>query len=142
MGWTHNWQRPTELPKEEFAKASEDCQRVLAATGIPLGGFTGEGNPTFSAEKILFNGAGGSGCEPFEIAQTEFDRRGRDVVLSFCKTEHAAYDECVQIALIVLKHHLADTIVVRSDGKEEQWAGAKGICQKCLGYGAEFSLEE
>ena len=62
--------------------------------------------------------------EPFEIHQTEFDRRGRQLVPSFCKTEHAPYDLCVQLALIVFKHPLGHTISVASDGKDTDWKDA------------------
>ena len=140
MGWTHSWQRPTELPEEGFARAVEDCRKVMGALGVTLGGFTGEGDPVFSAESIVFNGAGRSGCEPFEIARVEFDRRGRDMVRSFCKTEHAPYDVCVQAALIVLKHHLGDAITVGSDGGDSDWKQAREHCQETLGYGGDFSL--
>ena len=142
MGWTHSWQRPTELPEEEFARAAKDCRKIMATLDVPLGGFTGEGEPTFSAERIIFNGVGKTGCEPFEIARVEFDRKGRELVLSFCKTEQAPYDICVQIALIVLKHHLGDRIVVSSDGKDKNWEEARKICQEGLGYGMDFELEE
>jgi len=140
MGWTHNWQRPTELPKEEFARAAEDCKKILATVDVPLGGFTGDGEPLFSADSIIFNGAGGSGCEPFEIARVEFDREGRESVLSFCKTGRAPYDICVQIALIVLKHHLGDAIIVGSDGDDSAWEEARAICHEVLGHGEAFEL--
>ena len=140
MGWTHYWRRPTELPEEELARAAEDCQKILATSGVPLGGFTGEGEPIFSAERIIFNGAGGSGCEPFEIARVEFDRNGRELVFSFCKTDQAPYDICVQIALVVLKHHLGDAITITSDADDSDWLLARQQCQKSLGYGEDFRL--
>jgi len=140
MGWTHNWQRPTELPEEEFARAAEDCQKILATLDVPLAGFSGDGEPISSADSIIFNGAGGSGCEPFEIARVEFDRKGRESIFSFCKTEQAPYDICVQIALVVLKHHLGDAITVGSDADDEDWQQARQQCQKSLGYGEDFRL--
>lgn len=142
MGWTHNWQRPTELPQDKFARAVDDCRKVLQTVKVPLGGFDGRGKPVFKDDAIVFNGAGRSGCEPFEIHQTEFDRRGRDRCLSFCKTEHAPYDLCVQVVLIVLKHHVGDDLTVGSDGVDEDWNEARNICQGVLGYGAEFWLAE
>jgi len=140
MGWTHNWQRPTELPEEEFARAAEDCQKILVTLDVPLGGFTGNGAPVFSANSIIFNGTGGSGCEPFEIARVEFDRKGLELIFSFCKTEQAPYDICVQIALVVLKHHLGDAITIDSDADDNDWRQARRQCQKSLGYGKDFRL--
>jgi len=141
MGWTHSWQRPTELPKEEFTRAAEDCQKILATLNVPLGGFTGDGEPIFTVESIVFNGAGGSGCEPFEIARVEFDRKGRDSIFSFCKTEQAPYDICVQIALVILKHHLGDAITIGSDADDSAWETARTICQEVLGYGGDLRLD-
>jgi len=142
MGWTHNWQRETELPKDRFARAVRDCQKVLKHIAVPLGGFDGSGEPVFNDDVIVFNGANGGACEPFEFHQTEFDRRGRKVIWSFCKTEHSSYDRCVQAALIVLKHHLGDLIKVGSDGTDEDWSEARKACQTCLGYGDDFRLEK
>ena len=113
----------------------------MATVDVPLGGFTGDGEPTFSADSIIFNGADGSGCEPFEIARVEFDRKGRESIFSFCKTEQAPYDICVQIALVVLKHHLNDAITINSNGDDSAWKAARTVCQKVLGYGVNFKLD-
>ena len=142
MGWTHNWRRTTELSQADFARAVEDIRKVLEATGVALGGFDGTGNPLLSEDTIVFNGAKGASCEPFEIHQTEFDRRGRNTFLTFCKTEHAPYDICVQVTLIALKHYLGDNITVASDGTDEDWEKARNLCQQQLGYGAGFHLSK
>jgi hypothetical protein len=141
MGLTHNWQRGTELAADAFARAVEDCRKVVAATGVPVAGFNGSGQPIFDRDKIIFNGAKGAGCEPFEIHQTEFDRRGRKVFWSFCKTEYAPYDVAVKAALIALKHHLGDDIKITSDAKDTDWDDARKICQQTLGYGGDFKLD-
>jgi len=142
MGWTHYWQRETELPIEAFARAAEDCAKVMELIKVPLGGFDGKSCPIFDKDHVVFNGADKTGCEPFEVARIEFDRRGNRIVLSACKTEHAAYDICVQVALVVLKHHLVDTIAISSDGEIKDWKEAQQICQENLGYGTDFELEE
>ena len=141
MGLTHNWKRPTELPPDAFAKASADFRRVVATIDVPLGGFDGSGKPTFDSDSIVFNGAAGAGCEPFEIRQTEFDRRGRALFWSFCKTNHARYDVCVKAALIVLKHHLGDEIKITSDASDAEWGEARKACQMSVGYGQDFKLD-
>jgi predicted transcriptional regulator len=142
MGWTHYWQRKTELPIEAFARAAEDCAKVMELINVPLGGLDGKGKPIFEKDHIVFNGASRTGCEPFEVARIEFDRRGRRIVLSACKTERAPYDICVQVALIAFKHHLDDTIAVSSDGGNDDWEEARRICQEGLGYGINFELEK
>ena len=140
MGWTHNWRRGTELPPSAFAAAVIDCRKTLPCTGIPLAGFDGNAQPMLQEDVIVFNGQGRAGCEPFEIHRTECDRHGRAVFWSFCKTEHLPYDLCVQMALVILKHHLAEMITVGSDGKDDDWAEARRHCQKQLGYGDTFRL--
>jgi hypothetical protein len=140
MGWTHNWQHDTELPTEAFARAAEDCSRLLGQMTISLSGPDGTGQPVFRPDAIAFNGTKPLNCEPFEIHQVEFDRHGRRVVRSFCKTEHLPYDLCVQLALIVLKHQLANTLTVQSDGTDDDWAKARAQCQELLGYGEGFRL--
>ena len=50
--------------------------------------------------------------------------------MGYCKTDHAPYDLCVQLALIVLNHHLCDAFLVSSDGKDADWAMARSMCQE------------
>ena len=140
MGWTHSWEREPELPKGRFGQAAMDCQRIMAVINIPLGDEQGEGLPVFSDEEIAFNGDGNNGCEPLVIRQVEIPRLGRARTFSFCKTEGLPYDLCVQVALIVLKHHLDAEFSVFSDGKDDDWAKARKECQRILGYGQDFRL--
>jgi len=140
MGWTHHWQRATELPAEAFAKAVQDCSLLLGKLGVSLAGPDGNGQPIFQPDCIAFNGANPLTCERFEIHQVDFDRHGRSVVWSFCKTEHLPYDLCVQLALIIFKHHLGDAVKVGSDGFDEHWQTAKTKCQELGGYGMDFRL--
>ena len=142
MGWTHYWERGTELPKERFAKAAEDCRKVLGALGVPLADQRGGGMPTLSREQITFNGVGGEACEPFVVRMLETPRRRRNKTYCYCKTERLPYDLCVQVALIVLKHHLNEAISVSSDGRDEDWEQAREVCRAHLGYGADFTLRE
>ena len=52
-------------------------------------------------------------------------------------------DECpIIICLIVAKHHLSKDVIVRSDGSLDIWQDGMLICQKILGYGLEFTLQE
>lgn len=142
MGWTHSWNRPTELPAEAFAKASDHCRKILELIGVPLAGFDGTGEPIFTDDSIVFNGARAASCEPFEIHQTTFDQRGRQEFFEFVKTNRAPYDICVKAALIVLQHHLAGSLKVSSDGSDAEWSEARSTCQKHLGYGENFKLAD
>ena len=69
-------------------------------------------------------------------------RRGRTRVFSYCKTEQLPYDFCVQVALIVLKHHLEAAIKITSDGGDAEWQRARDVCQEHLGYGQDFRLDK
>jgi len=140
MGWTHHWQRETELPAPAFTQAVEDCSRILGNVNIPLAGPDGNGTPIFRPDVLAFNGAQPRSCERFEIHQVEFDRHGRRIVRSFCKTERLPYDLCVQLALIVFKHHLGDALQVGSDGSDEDWQTARNKCQEVASYAMDFQL--
>ena len=58
-----------------------------------------------------------------------------------CKTAYKPYDLAVIICLIIAKHHLAEDILVASDGTLENWKDGMLICQKILGYGLEFTFK-
>src|SRR4051812_7120317 len=119
MGLTHSWLRPTELPAEAFAAAVDNLRLALTHMDIPLAGFEGHGQPLFLEDAVVFNGVEGAGCEPFEIHQVEFDRRGRPEKFSFCETQGLPYDLAVKAALVVFKSHLGAIIKVMSDESDE-----------------------
>lgn len=62
--------------------------------------------------------------------------------VDFTKTDHKPYDLLVQCSLLVLKHHLGNKAIVRSDGTDDEWADAKIICTSRLGYGDEYVLDD
>jgi hypothetical protein len=142
MGWTHYWRRDIDLPADKFVRAVADFRKIVKFLGIPLGDLHGVDQPVLNDEAILFNGSEKTGCEGFELRRHQSPRwSGRDQTSSYCKTDHMPYDICVQAALIVMKHHLEDAIMVSSDGKDEDWGKARNACQECLGYGDEFHLQ-
>lgn len=61
---------------------------------------------------------------------------------NFTKTAYKPYDLAVNVALIIAKHHLGDQIIVSSDGKQQHWVEGMFICQKILGYGKDFKINE
>ena len=142
MGWTHYWQREEFLPNDNFKKAISDFRIILSAMQIELAGADGTGSPLLDENQIIFNGKIGQNCEPFIMRPYEALRRGRDKAFSYCKTEKLPYDICVQCILIISKHYLGHLMLISSDGKEHDWKQAKELCQKHLGYGNEFKLEE
>ena len=142
MGYTNYWERNSELPAEAFAAAVKDLKKLLKNIGIPLGGRDGTGRPILTADEIAFNGKGPDCYETISIERIVGGGEGQPRVFEFCKTNQRPYDICVQTALIVLKHHLGEAIVVSSDGEESDWANARAACQRGLGYGGEFRLEK
>jgi hypothetical protein len=139
MGLSHHWKRPTELPLAEFQAAAADCKKLFAGQD-GLAGFEGVGDPTFDTERIAFNGKAPNRCEPFEVAITEFDRRGRPEFFGHCKTEFQSYDLFVKAALIVLNHHLTNRFIVFSDAADSEWDSARKFVAERLDYGMEFRL--
>lgn len=142
MGFTHHWERETELGQEAFARAIADCQRITTKLAIPLAGIDGSSTPIFRPDAIAFNGQGAGACEPFEIHQAEFDRTGKKRFIQFVKTNHAPYDLCVRTCLICLKHQLGDAITIMSDANETEWQEARQVCHETLGYGMNFQLNK
>ncbi len=71
------------------------------------------------------------------------ERRGKHKLFFNCtKTAYKPYDLAVICALIIAKQHLGEKIKVGSDGDINQWADGMAICEKILGYGLAFSLDE
>jgi hypothetical protein len=141
MGLTHTWRRPTELPATAFNAAVADARKILGQAGIPLAGFDGTGSPILESNHIVFNGANGACCEPFEIRQIEFDRRGRPQVTSFCKTQGLPYDLAVKAVLIILKAHLGPDFKVMSDETNERWERASALVTQSLNLQTRFELD-
>jgi hypothetical protein len=141
MSQTHFWRRPTELPAKTFRTAVTDIERVLASLDIELAGFEGHGAPIFKPDVVVFNGTNRASCEPFEIHQTEFDRRGRPDTFSFCKTQGLPYDLAVKIALVTLKLHFGTQLIVTSDQPNSAWSKARDIVAKAVRSDFEFRLD-
>ncbi len=59
----------------------------------------------------------------------------------FCKTAFKPYDWAVTAFLLIARHYLSDSIIIRSDGTSANWQDARLLCQLELGYGVEFRLE-
>lgn len=60
----------------------------------------------------------------------------------YVKTGFRPYDVAVTAVLLVAKYHLKDQFVIHSNGADAQWADARRLCQKVLGYGDWFGIIE
>lgn len=79
--------------------------------------------------------------ESFRLEQHKRQQES-DKIFDFTKTAYKPYDLAVNVALIIAKHHLKDSISVHSDGKLKDWSDAMELCQHFLGYGQDFTLED
>ena len=128
-----------EIDQETFNIIAADCKDVCDNSNVPLAfdhDFEGK-EPVFGPDVIRFNGVGDDGHETFLIY-----RDGHEGGFSFCKTAQKPYDEVVCACLIVLNHHLGDKIEISSDGDNDKWDPGRDLCEKVLGYGQEFSINE
>jgi hypothetical protein len=141
VGYTNYWERDCELPIEAFSSAASDCKKVFKSLEVNLSGASGQLLPELNEYYIAFNGSEGLSCEDFVFSVNQEARRGRERANGYCKTEKLPYDICVKIALIILKHHLGDSVVASSDGDDSDWREACQACQKILGYGQNFKTD-
>jgi hypothetical protein len=51
------------------------------------------------------------------------------------------YDIAVCSALIIAKKHFGESIMISSDGDNEEWQESKALCQKVLGYGEYLNMD-
>jgi hypothetical protein len=61
---------------------------------------------------------------------------------NWTKTAFKPYDVAVTAALLIAKRHMREKLVIHSNGRDPQWADAKDLCQRHLGYGAWFGIVE
>jgi hypothetical protein len=152
MGYTHYWDRRRILPVGPFRAAVADCQKLCQSLPIPLGDAVGRHQPTFSNAEVCFNGRadgpdGDRSYETFHVLRVQPLRHHGDQGhdgwwFSFCKTARLSYDLCVQCCLLILSHHLGNTLfLVSSDGNSEDWNNARQACQRVLGYGTDWKCD-
>lgn len=163
MGYTHYYYVRKSYDADVFAKIVEDFKKMLEikvqSSEKVLAGSDGTGKAEITNKLISFNGIGDDAHEPFILEQSMSDKnyafhkeiyehqRGEKIeedslFFSFTKTARKPYDEQVQFALIIAKHHLGDKIKVSSDGSDAEWERARNLCNMIVGYGNEFTLDE
>ena len=148
MGYSHFWRRPVVISSTAWLPIQADVRRLVNASPVPLvwGYDEPSWKPETSSNLIAFNGLGEAGCEDFSFARFWGGRYGRHPdaegrTFGFCKTNYRRYDVLVCGGLIVLKHRLGDSIIVETDGGDEDWQPARDFCLKTLGYGARFHIQ-
>jgi hypothetical protein len=119
---------------ETFESFVADCKKLCKASKVPVVNGTGDKGtrPAFGPDRVAFNGVEDDSHETFWVQPGAKD-------FDFCKTARKPYDLCVTACLIALKRH-SPSSVVSSDGGSEDWQAARDLCEKVLGYGADFSL--
>ncbi|MHC4616437.1 MAG: hypothetical protein ACYTEQ_01655 [Planctomycetota bacterium] len=145
---THIW-----LNGSQSCGHARDSSIVIPWPSDTAGGVAGRGEDVkaghwpagVSLEKRACDGD--CSYETFRIPRkAEHDEYTNDIskpwVFSFCKTAYRPYDIAVTACLVVLKHHLKDRIVVKSDGEHKDWFDGMVVCAMHLGYGINFKLDE
>jgi len=88
---------------------------------------------------------GDCSCDTFYFPRVydpqEWEKPENGLYFQFCKTAFRPYDLAVTVFLVVAKHHLESSLVIASDGTEENWFDAKLLCHIALGYGLGFTLD-
>jgi hypothetical protein len=75
-----------------------------------------------------------------DLERREPDEEGR--YIEFVKTGFRPYDVAATAALIIGKRHLKNSFMISSNGGDHQWADARRLCQRVLGYGDWFGIVE
>jgi hypothetical protein len=60
----------------------------------------------------------------------------------FVKTAFRPYDIAVTAVLLIAKRHLKNQLIIYTNGLDAQWADARRICQRVLGFGDWFGIVE
>ena len=150
MGYTHYWYRTPKIVELSMNKIVADFGTILPEFKSLLGDWHGEPKDIDLTGNIIgFNGLGEASHETFHfpLIQDVPDYQAKDPnlkgkVFVFCKTACKPYDIAVTSALIIIKHHLGDSIKVSSDGEREDWGDAIALCQAKLSYGRSFFFNE
>lgn len=105
------------------------------------------GEPYYSGPYLKMRACGGK-CseEPFVVDRdwltAAWHRPEKGGFFSArCATLYKPYDLVVTAALIRLKEHLKDEIVISSDGDEKAFHDAKRLCRQLFGWHTAFELE-
>ena len=145
MGYTHYWYIADEISQDSWDKFLGDFRTILPNFENTLD-IQGDQKLQHDKDMIYLNGIGELSHETFLLERvtniTGFTQRDDDgLIFKFCKTALKPYDIAVCSALIIAKKHFDKSIMISSDGDNEEWKESKALCQKILGYGDNLNMD-
>ena len=145
MGYTHYWYIADEISRDSWNKFIWDFRKILPNFKNTLD-IQGDQKLQTINGMVFFNGIGELAHESFLLERvadiTGFTQRDDDgMIFKFCKTAQKPYDIAVCSALIIAKKHFGESIMISSDGDNEEWQESKALCQKILGYGDNLNMD-
>ena len=144
MGYTHYWYIVDKISQDSWDKFLGDFRTILPEFTNILD-IQGDQKLEHDKDVIFLNGIGELSHESFLLERvadiTGFTQRDDDgMIFKFCKTAQKPYDIAVCSALIIAKKHFGESIMISSDGDNEEWQESKALCQKILGYGDDLNM--
>ena len=145
MGYTHYWYIADEISQDSWDKFLGDFRLILPEFKNILD-TQGDQELQHDKDVVFLNGIGELTHETFCLDRvtdiTGFTQRDEDgLIFKFCKTAQKPYDIAVCSALIIAKKHFGESIMISSDGDNEEWQESKALCQKILGYGDNLNMD-
>ena len=118
MGYTHYFDVPPELPKEDFMQFAQDCVKIIkeADNAYTIEVWLEKDidlPPELTPDVVQFNGIGEEGHETFYFP------RQIEECFNFCKTAHKPYDVIVVACLYAAQRRFGHTIKLNSDGSRD-----------------------
>lgn len=148
----HYWYRPAELPQALYRDALNDAQKVVERMakddGIRITRFHDSPEPAVWGIFFIHFSLHGQPQHTYFRFERVFtgdpsDPLPNGYVFDACVTKGGPHDHLVCAALIALKRHLGELLIVQSEGAStnRSWTLARQACQKVLGYGEDFKPE-
>ena len=129
--YIHRWWIKDQYSPNTPAIA-EDAQALANTWGKALhrSADEPETEPIFSPDEIRFN-ATEDGCDDFRYPpdRNENEQAGQPAGYGCCNTDMMPYDQLVAATMLIIKYHLSDDVVVKSDGEHRSstWSAAMNL---------------
>jgi len=106
--------------------------RFVKANDLQSGLLCFNGKDQFAHEDFYFQRVMGKiNSVDQQMATKHPTKTTTKMYFQFCKTAQKPYDLMVCASLLIMKYHLGDDIIVKSDGSPEDWEHAKDfICER------------
>ena len=149
MGYTHYLKQRGDLGSG-WSEFCDDVRAVIAEVergDIVIAGWDGEGAPEIGLDRVAFNGSasqvidsmtGETGdAETAEIlravdATESWRRNDAGEALIWCKTGRMPYDAAVVAVYALAAERWPDTLTIRSDGLEGDWAAGVELARRAV----------